>query len=330
MKKEERHPFDVSGWVVDRRTHAGASSLTVEAWGRAAGCLGSSMPPGPRTAATSPWRSPRRCSPSTLARGLPRCSSASGAVSSSWPTPRGQSRGGCASWGARCGIPVDPTQPQHSAATPASWRVRGRFTQEGGGAFAKGRMAVFDRNLGKADTLFGKAQILFGSLDFCACGHCRSAYGPAAYLMELLQFLDRHRVKAPVMRPRLRYSLFTQQPQALPFIRRSTRNVLFDRRPRPAVLSHPGAPGTARRGRGARMAIDEEVSNLEGQPQGFPLPGERTHPPAHRRGLLVQDVCPSMSRNLFTEPVEYRIWVEEGRPVLAGRIPLTRLPGSVG
>ncbi len=30
---------------------------------------------------------------------------------------------------------------------------------------------------------------LFGSLDFCACEHCRSVYGPAAYLVDLLKFL---------------------------------------------------------------------------------------------------------------------------------------------
>ncbi|MDC3958225.1 hypothetical protein KEG38_30480 [Polyangium jinanense] len=33
---------------------------------------------------------------------------------------------------------------------------------------------------------------LFGSLDGCVCEHCRSVYGPAAYLVDLLEFLDRH------------------------------------------------------------------------------------------------------------------------------------------
>jgi peptidoglycan hydrolase-like protein with peptidoglycan-binding domain len=32
---------------------------------------------------------------------------------------------------------------------------------------------------------------LFGSLDYCACDHCRSVLSPAAYLVDLLQFLDR-------------------------------------------------------------------------------------------------------------------------------------------
>jgi hypothetical protein len=32
---------------------------------------------------------------------------------------------------------------------------------------------------------------LFGAMDFCACEHCRSVLSPAAYLVDLLQFLDR-------------------------------------------------------------------------------------------------------------------------------------------
>ncbi len=36
-------------------------------------------------------------------------------------------------------------------------------------------------------------QTLFGSLDFCACEHCRSALSPAAYLTDLLHFLDKPR-----------------------------------------------------------------------------------------------------------------------------------------
>ncbi len=31
---------------------------------------------------------------------------------------------------------------------------------------------------------------LFGSLDFCSCGHCESILSPAAYMVDLLQFLD--------------------------------------------------------------------------------------------------------------------------------------------
>jgi hypothetical protein len=33
---------------------------------------------------------------------------------------------------------------------------------------------------------------LFGNVDYCACEHCRSIYGPTAYLVELLNWLDGH------------------------------------------------------------------------------------------------------------------------------------------
>jgi len=39
---------------------------------------------------------------------------------------------------------------------------------------------------------FPNLQQLFGSLDFCECEHCRSVLSPAAYLVDLLQFLDRN------------------------------------------------------------------------------------------------------------------------------------------
>ena len=34
---------------------------------------------------------------------------------------------------------------------------------------------------------------LFGSMDFCACDHCRSILSPAAYLVDLLHFIDQRR-----------------------------------------------------------------------------------------------------------------------------------------
>lgn len=33
-------------------------------------------------------------------------------------------------------------------------------------------------------------EVLFGSLDYCECGHCSSMYSPAAYLTDLLRFLE--------------------------------------------------------------------------------------------------------------------------------------------
>ncbi|WP_437894617.1 neuraminidase-like domain-containing protein [Sorangium sp. So ce124] len=35
-------------------------------------------------------------------------------------------------------------------------------------------------------------EALFGSSDACACAHCASVYGPAAYLVDMLRFLDRY------------------------------------------------------------------------------------------------------------------------------------------
>ena len=37
---------------------------------------------------------------------------------------------------------------------------------------------------------FPTMESLFGSLDFCECEHCRSVLSPAAYLVDLLQFID--------------------------------------------------------------------------------------------------------------------------------------------
>ena len=31
---------------------------------------------------------------------------------------------------------------------------------------------------------------LFGEMDYCACEHCRSILSPAAYLVDLLKFID--------------------------------------------------------------------------------------------------------------------------------------------
>ncbi len=49
------------------------------------------------------------------------------------------------------------------------------------------------RQAAKAELIkhFPTMESLFGSLDFCECEHCRSVLSPAAYLVDLLQFLDR-------------------------------------------------------------------------------------------------------------------------------------------
>jgi hypothetical protein len=38
---------------------------------------------------------------------------------------------------------------------------------------------------------YATLEALFGSMDFCTCEHCHSVLSPAAYLVDLLQFLDR-------------------------------------------------------------------------------------------------------------------------------------------
>jgi hypothetical protein len=48
--------------------------------------------------------------------------------------------------------------------------------------------------LAPAPAVSATLRTLFGSLDFCGCKHCRSVYGPAAYLVDLLQYLA-HRPK---------------------------------------------------------------------------------------------------------------------------------------
>src|SRR5262249_37536891 len=57
-------------------------------------------------------------------------------------------------------------------------------------------------------------ETLFGSTSFCTCGHCRSIYGPAAYFVDLLQFLknsvpnDNHETPLKILltrRPDLQY-----------------------------------------------------------------------------------------------------------------------------
>src|SRR6185503_1368967 len=39
---------------------------------------------------------------------------------------------------------------------------------------------------------------LFGSFDLCDCQHCRSVYGPAAYLVDLLQFIGEEAASKPL------------------------------------------------------------------------------------------------------------------------------------
>nr|WP_320014950.1 neuraminidase-like domain-containing protein [uncultured Desulfobacter sp.] len=64
---------------------------------------------------------------------------------------------------------------------------------------------------------FPDLKTLFKQADMCTCEHCRSVYSPAAYLVELLQFLDKRSVVDRSVDPPVEGYL--------------AKNVLFDRRP---------------------------------------------------------------------------------------------------
>ena len=67
----------------------------------------------------------------------------------------------------------------------------------------------------KAD--FPNLKSLFKGVDTCACEHCRSVYGPAAYLVELLEFIDKRSVTDLTVSP--------------PVTTTAAQDVLFARRP---------------------------------------------------------------------------------------------------
>lgn len=64
---------------------------------------------------------------------------------------------------------------------------------------------------------FPNLATLFGSTDQCECGHCRSVFSPAAYLVELLEFLGRRDMVDLTQTPPVHVNLAREQ--------------LFDRRP---------------------------------------------------------------------------------------------------
>ncbi len=64
---------------------------------------------------------------------------------------------------------------------------------------------------------FPNLKSLFKLTDTCACEHCRSVYSPAAYLVEILQFLDKRSVTDLTVTPHVTTNL--------------AKDVLFERRP---------------------------------------------------------------------------------------------------
>ncbi len=71
--------------------------------------------------------------------------------------------------------------------------------------------------LDKVKIDFPNLKSLFKGIDTCACEHCRSVYGPAAYLVELLEFIDKRSV--------------TDLTVAPPVTTNAAQDVLFARRP---------------------------------------------------------------------------------------------------
>ncbi|MFA0963524.1 neuraminidase-like domain-containing protein [Roseivirga sp. BDSF3-8] len=62
---------------------------------------------------------------------------------------------------------------------------------------------------------FPTLKTLFQLTDMCECEHCRSVYSPAAYMVELLQFLDKRKVKdleAPITFNNAKDALFERRP----------------------------------------------------------------------------------------------------------------------
>ncbi len=55
-------------------------------------------------------------------------------------------------------------------------------------------MPALSKKLEAISKDFPNLKSLFKGVDLCACEHCRSVYSPAAYLVELLQFLDKRSV----------------------------------------------------------------------------------------------------------------------------------------
>ena len=67
---------------------------------------------------------------------------------------------------------------------------------------------------------------LFGSMDFCACDECRSILSPAAYLVDLLNFVDQPATPAGTENPQI--VLLERRPdlQYLPLTCENTNTAL--------------------------------------------------------------------------------------------------------
>jgi len=71
---------------------------------------------------------------------------------------------------------------------------------------------------------YATLESLFGEMDYCACEHCRTILSPAAYLVDLLLFLDRPASEIPAGFTNPQQVLLDRRPdlQHLPLTRRFT------------------------------------------------------------------------------------------------------------
>src|SRR5690606_31325438 len=96
-------------------------------------------------------------------------------------------------------------ETQHTGAMLLVGELRGSTGTLDIAAFETSSLAL---KIEQVSADFPNLKSLFKGIDTCACEHCRSVYSPAAYLVELLQFLDKRSVVAG-----------------------NAKSVLFDRRP---------------------------------------------------------------------------------------------------
>lgn len=79
------------------------------------------------------------------------------------------------------------------------------------------KIKSLDEKLEAVSKDFPNLKSLFKLTDVCECEHCRSVYSPAAYLVEILEFLDKRSVTDLTVTPHVTSNL--------------AKNVLFERRP---------------------------------------------------------------------------------------------------
>lgn len=151
-------------------------------------------------------------------------------------------------------------------------------------------------------------ELLFGPLDVCDCAHCASVYGPAAYLADLLRFLDAHPSQVAG---------------------RTVREILTDRRP-DLVTTKLNCPNTET----AVPYIDLVCEILEAAVTGADPDGQTTRPaeelravPEHQR----DGAYDTLRSADFPMTGVFDLWQEDARVLLEHLgVPRWRLMGVFG